>query len=413
MSINPNTSESDLKIGIEVFVEKKLYKKFLNKRIGLLCNQASVDKNFVPVYLIFKELFGDKFEVIFSPLHGIFAEKQANMIGSSDEVEPLTGVKVHSLYGPRLKPESEVLKKLDVVFVDLQDVGCRVYTFIWTLFLFMKECEKLKKEVIIFDRPNPVGDQIEGPILEEEFFSFVGMCKLPLRHGLTIGEIALYFQKKHFKNLKIKVVKMENYNRKYYFCDTGRNWVFTSPNMPTWETALFYPGMVLLEGTNISEGRGTTLPFQIFGAPYLKKLYTKEFITDFQEKFENFEVILRPVVFEPWFDKWKGKRCYGFQIHHKNFRKFKPVEFALTLLKEFKQNCEEFEFLPPPYEFEEKLKPIEILIGNKKVLDWINNRSKFDLQESLYYNLKNYLEEVKDILLYPQENFEDFSDGAE
>jgi uncharacterized protein YbbC (DUF1343 family) len=402
MNTCQNFPKSRVKTGLEVFLEKSLYKKFFGKKVGLLCNQASINTEFKPAFVIFKELFGKNFKVIFSPQHGLFSEKQANMIGSPDEVEPITQVKVHSLYGPRLEPEKEILDEVDVIFVDLQDVGCRVYTFIWTLYLLMKACEKQGKEVIILDRPNPIGKEVEGPLLEEKFFSFIGLYSLPLRHGLTIGETALLFQKNVFKNLEIKIIKMENYRKEYFFCDTGSVWIFPSPNVPTWKTTLFYPGMVLLEGTNLSEGRGTTLPFQLFGAPYLKKIYEK--LENFQKKFANFGVFLRPVIFEPWFDKWKGKRCYGFQIHLKNFRKFKPVEFALYLLKEIKETCEEFEFLPPPYEFEEKLKPIEILIGNKEVLNWLINGEKFDLQNSLYYNLKNYLEDVKQVKLYPSDD---------
>ena len=163
----------------------------------------------------YKRLFGKNFKVIFSPQHGLFSEKQANMIGSPDEVEPITQVKVHSLYGPRLEPEKEILDEVDVIFVDLQDVGCRVYTFIWTLYLLMKACEKQGKEVIILDRPNPIGKEVEGPLLEEKFFSFIGLYSLPLRHGLTIGETALLFQKNVFKNLEIKIIKMENYRKEY------------------------------------------------------------------------------------------------------------------------------------------------------------------------------------------------------
>ena len=385
--------------GLDRFFEEGLYKKYQGKKIALLCNQASVNYKFTPAFILFKKYFGKDFKIIFSPQHGLYSEKQANMIGSEDSIEPFTQTPIISLYGPRLKPEDGHLDEVDIVFIDLQDVGCRVYTYIWTLYLLMSVCEKKGKSLIILDRPNPIGSEVEGPVLEPEYFSFVGMNSLPLRHGLTLGELAILFKKRHFKNLKLEVIKIKGYRRNSLFGDLKRNWVFPSPNIPTWETALVYSGQVLLEGTNLSEGRGTTLPFFIFGAPFLNiKELKQRFDKIFNSEKDGF--ILRPLLFEPWFDKWKGEKCYGFQIHIVDFRKFKPVKTSLLILKTIRETYESFKFLKGPYEFEEKKRPIEILIGNKAIIDWLEGKAEIDLNVYLYYNLKNYLEEIQPFLLY-------------
>ncbi len=386
------------RLGIEVFFEKGLYGRYKKSRTALLTHQAALDSSFHLSFELFYQIFGERLIYLFSPQHGLFSEKQANMIGSPDEKEPLSGIPVVSLYGPRLEPDPEILKSLDVIFVDLQDVGCRVYTYIWTLFLLLKSASSAGKEVVVLDRPNPIGGAMEGPILEREFYSFVGLDSLPQRHGLTIGELALLFQRRHFPGLELRVIPMEGY-LKSLFPELKRPWILPSPNLPNFDSALAYPGMVLLEGTNLSEGRGTTLPFLIFGAPYLKIKAMRELL---EEAFpvKNWGVKLRPIAFEPTFDKWKGQRCYGFQIHLLDYSRFKPVEFALRLLKMIKDNYSNFEFLEIPYEFEERLKPIEILIGNRKVLQWLNGDINHPIEELLKENLDSFRKEVQAIFLY-------------
>jgi len=392
--------KNELLVGLEVFLLKEKYKDYKKAKVALLTHQGAVTRDFKLSYQIFYTLFGEKLLYLFSPQHGLFSEKQANMIGSPDEREPLYGIPVKSLYGPRLTPDPEDLKEIDVIFVDLQDVGCRVYTYIWTLYLLLSVAEILGKEVVILDRPNPLGDRVEGPLLERSYFSFVGLDRLPMRHGLTIGEIALYFQKRHFPNLSLKVISMENYQRDKIFPFYRRPWILPSPNLPTFECAYAYAGMVLLEGTNLSEGRGTTLPFLIFGAPYL---HFKETYSLLLESFplEDWGIRLRPLVFEPTFDKWKGKRCFGFQIMVEDYSLFRPVSFALNLLKLIKDTHKEFEFLEGPYEFEKDKKPIEILIGNQKVLNWIFGNEKESLDLLLKKELDLFLEEVNSLKLYP------------
>lgn len=387
--------------GIDRLFEENLYRNFVGYKIGLLCNQASTDRKFFPSFLNFRRYFKDDFKLILSPQHGLYSEKQANMIRSEDEVEVLTRVPVVSLYGPRLEPEENVLREIDILFVDLQEVGCRVYTYIWTLFLVLKRCEEKNKKVVILDRPNPIGGWIEGPILEKKFLSFVGLDLLPMRHGLTIGELACLFKKRHFRNLDLEVIPLKFYRKSLLWKDLDREWILPSPNVPCWKVALVYPGQVLLEGTNLSEGRGTTLPFLVFGAPYIDlekfmRLWEK---LDFSEKRYLY---LRPFIFEPTFDKWKRKRCFGFQVHVLDYRSYRPVKTSLLILKLIKENFKEFEFIPGPYEFEERLRPIDILVGNSSILKWLEGKEEIDLDFWLYYILESYVEEIKEITLYEQ-----------
>ncbi|MFN3406144.1 MAG: exo-beta-N-acetylmuramidase NamZ domain-containing protein [Caldimicrobium sp.] len=391
---------NDLKLGVEVFFEKECYsKKFKKAKIALLTHQAAVDKNLVLTYELFYKEFGDRLLYLFSPQHGLFSEKQANMDFSSDEIEPLFGLEVKSLYGERLAPERHDLEKVDVIFVDLVDVGCRVYTYIWTLFLTMKSCDEFRKEIVVCDRLNPLGRTLEGPILEKEFYSFVGLDSLPMRHGLTIGEVAKLFQKRHFPNLSLEVIPMENYNPYAMFPAFGSFWVPPSPNLPTFSTALVYPGMVLFEGTNLSEGRGTTLPFLTFGAPYLNFKKMAEFLKEhFPE--EAWGIKFKPTAFIPTFDKWKGEKCLGFQIFITNPILFKPVTFALKLMKFLYEECPSFEFLKIPYEFERVKRPIDILLGRKKILHWLEEGEEEDIDGLLSEGLEEFRREIEAIIIY-------------
>jgi uncharacterized protein YbbC (DUF1343 family) len=211
--------EESLKLGVETFLDEGYYKRYLNQFLALLTNQSACLKNLTPSYFALSEALGERLKFLFSPQHGFFAEKQANMVASNDEVEPFFGLRVVSLYGPRLKPEPKHLQGIDVVLVDLSDVGCRVYTYIWTMFLLMSACENLGVKVLVFDRPNPIGSQVEGPLLEKEYYSFVGLDSLPLRHGRTIGEIALLFKKRHFPRLELEVVPCRNYKKSQLWLD--------------------------------------------------------------------------------------------------------------------------------------------------------------------------------------------------
>ena len=369
----------------------------LGRKAGLLCHQASVTAEFLPAHVALKELLGRNLIRLFSPQHGLYGTAQANMIASEDLTDPLTGLPVISLYGPRLKPERAHLEDLDLILVDLWDVGCRVYTYLWTLYFLLEEAEKIGVEIVVLDRPNPLGGFLEGPLLSPEYFSFVGLCELPLRHGLTLGEAALLFKKRKKLSLPVRVVKVRGWRRDLLFTETGLTWVMPSPNMPAFETALVYPGQVLLEGTNLSEGRGTTRPFQLFGAPWLE---IKRVLKGL-EKLPLPGVALRPTAFKPVFDKWEGHICYGFEIHIQAPRLFLPVKTSLLLLRIIHEGHPEFAFRLPPYEFEENQFPIEIILGNRELADFILGKIEFEgLDFYLNRGLTEYRDEVASLEIY-------------
>lgn len=334
------------------------------RRLGLLCNQASTDRRFRHSRDLVAEKFPGRLTCLFSPQHGFFAEKQDNMKESDHGVDPTTGLAVFSLYGALRKPDKTMFDHLDVLLVDLMDVGTRVYTFLYTLAYCLEAAAEHGKEVIVLDRPNPVGGlAVEGNLLRPECASFVGLYPLPMRHGLTIGELALLINS-HLGarsiGASLKVIPMRGWQRRMYFRDTGLPWVFPSPNMPNPETALVYPGQVLWEGTNVSEGRGTTLPFELFGAPFI----------DHDELLVRVGAppgcTLRPVRFEPTSNKWAGKQCAGFQIHVTDRHNFRPYRTSLILLQTIMQLYEGlFQYAPPPYEYEYERLPLDLIIGDR------------------------------------------------
>ncbi len=382
----------NIKIGLEKILENSSWLK--GRQIGLLCHQASVTPEGYHARSILKEYYPKEFKIIFAPQHGLFGDKQANMISSSDFIDETTGLPVISLYGPRLKPKPEHLSEIDVLLIDLQDVGCRVYTYIWTMLLCMEACAKAGVEVIILDRPNPLGYQMEGPFLEEELVSFIGLVPLPLRHGLTIGELARYFLFKKKLDLSLQVIKIEGWHGEL-FPETKLPWIMPSPNMPSFWTALVYPGQVLLEGTNLSEGRGTTKPFEIFGAPYLKVQKILKMLKTIPG------VRWQEVAFIPVFDKWKGRLCYGLKIHVLNPYKYKPVFTSLAILKTIIHLHEEFSWRQPPYEFEWQHFPFDIIVGSQKIRKILKmDISLEELEKLCHENLETFQEEIKPFRLY-------------
>ena len=362
-----------IRTGIEKFcTEKPGWAR--DRKLGLLCNQASVDSNLVHSRILMDTAFPGQLKALFSPQHGLFSEKQDNMKESGHGIDPVLGIPVFSLYEKTRTPSPEQLGLIDILVIDLQDVGTRVYTYIWTLLLAMKACAKAGISVAVLDRPNPIGGlEVEGNLLDEKLYSFVGMAPIPMRHGLTIAELAFMFSETCITGLDLHVVKMNGWNRDMMFPETGLPWVLPSPNMPLFKTALVYPGQVLLEGTNMSEGRGTTRPFEIFGAPYLTPQDIMSEIGPIHG------AILREQFFEPTFNKWKGKRCGGFQIHVTEPQLFRPYRFTLSLIAAmFRTYPEEFEWSQPPYEYEYHKLPADLLIGNQKVRQAIEAGISYD-----------------------------------
>jgi uncharacterized protein YbbC (DUF1343 family) len=381
-------SSNGIQLGCEVLIEEAP-EWFFSQRLGLLANQASVDRSLTHTGSLISR-HGGNLACLFSPQHGFYAEKQANMQESVDNWDSSLRVPIFSLYGAVREPSYEMLEKIDILLVDLQDVGTRVYTFSTTMGLCMEAAARIGVRVVVLDRPNPInGESVEGNILCQDYRSFVGRYPLPMRHGLTMGELARYIVEQCHVRCDLEVVPMRGWRRENYACDTNRPWVFPSPNMPTWETALLYPGMVLFEGTNISEGRGTTLPFQIFGAPFIDNRK----LLDHLEKADLTGVIFRPICFEPVFDKWAGQTCYGFQIHVINQKEFQPYRLGLTLLQALYQIHEnDFAWLPPPYEYEWKKAPIDILLGDGTLRERIENG---DDMSSVEANWAKELEEYQ------------------
>jgi uncharacterized protein YbbC (DUF1343 family) len=283
-----------------------------NKRVGVVANPASVDGNFRHIVRAVAARPGATLAAIFGPQHGYRADVQDNMIETDHAKDPTRGVPVYSLYSETREPTADMLNGLDLLIIDLQDVGSRIYTFIYTMANCLRACSKHGVSVIVTDRPNPIGGvQIGGPMLVEGFESFVGQFPIPMRHGMTIGELARFFNEAFGIGADLTVVPMENWQRQMYYEDTGLPWVMPSPNVPTIDTAVVYPGTVLFEGTNISEGRGTTRPFELIGAPWIDA----EALVDTLATYELPGVHFRPVVFEPTFQKHAKRACGGCQIH--------------------------------------------------------------------------------------------------
>jgi uncharacterized protein YbbC (DUF1343 family) len=331
-------------------------------RFGLLMNQASVDWRFRYSCDLLAERLPGQLAAIFSPQHGLWCEEQANMIESPHgRYEPLD-LPVFSLYSETRQPTTEMLRGLECFVIDLQDVGTRVYTFAWTMLNCLRACAAEKIPVVVLDRPNPIGGEIvEGPLLEPEFLSFVGGATIPLRHGLTLGELALLLNAEQQLGAALTVVPMHGWRRSMLWPDTCRTWVAPSPNMPGFETALLYPGQVLLEGTNLSEGRGTTMPVEVVGAPFIDP---HDLIREL-ERCSHPGIALRPVRFVPTFDKWQGRTCGGLALHINQPHTVRSVALTLSIIASARKLYpRDFAWLPPPYEYEHEKMPIDILFGS-------------------------------------------------
>jgi uncharacterized protein YbbC (DUF1343 family) len=342
------------------------------KSIALLCNQASVSRELIhAVDLLLREQESSGFQLraVLGPQHGLHGHTQDNMVEWEGSYDPRTSIPIHSLYGEKREPTNEMLKGIDLLVVDLQDLGARYYTFIWTMDLCMRACERLGIGMLVLDRPNPIGGlQTEGPLLDESFTSFVGLRPLITRHAMTIAEIAKYLHDVYYPKLKLDAITMEGWSRSDYFDDLDLRWIPPSPNVPVVDTAVVYPGMCLFEGTNISEGRGTTRPFETFGAPWLKGWELSATLNDLALPGAKF----RAIQFQPTFQKHAGELCEGCFLHVVERRSFEPVLTAFAILRECaKMGGKNFEWKKPPYEYETEKRPIDILMGRPDLADLI------------------------------------------
>ncbi len=373
-------------------------KELFGSRIGLLSNSASIDSRFNHAKKLFQKRFPGSLKALYSPQHGFFAEKQDNMVESDHMIDPVSGIPVFSLYGETRMPTRAMLDPIDILVIDLQDVGTRVYTFIYTISYCLEAAKLFNRKVIVCDRPNPInGITTEGNCLSPEYASFVGRYPIPMRHGLTVGELAVLFNQRFGIGCDLEVIPMKGWKRRMSFYDTGLPWAPPSPNMPAPATAMVYPGQVLWEGTNISEGRGTTLPFELFGAPFIDVEKLKPYIS--KNSFPG--IALRETLFEPTSNKWQGSACKGFQIHVTDFSKYRPYITTLKLLGAIIANHPDFAWKKPPYEYEHKLAPIDLIIGDAKIRRLVENGSNLDEIERSWQNgLEDFIKTSRQYWLY-------------
>jgi uncharacterized protein YbbC (DUF1343 family) len=339
-------------------------RRLSGKKVGALLHAASVSASLRPTLSILEEMDASgqiRLSALFGPQHGFETTTQDNMIEWDGYRHSRLGIPVHSLYGEHREPTAAMLDGLEVILIDLMDVGARYYTFIWTMLLCLKAAERKGITVVVVDRPNPLnGIDVEGDPQHPDFLSFVGLHPLPVRHGGTIGELAKQFQSELFPGVDLEVLPMQGWNREEFYDRTGLPWVMPSPNMPTLYTAVVYPGMCLLEGTNLSEGRGTTRPFEFFGAPWIDG----DSLTSGLNGLDLPGVLFREVAFEPGFQKHAGSICRGCQLHVLDRTVFQPYRTGLELIRLIRDRYpDQFAWKEPPYEYEYKKLPIEILCG--------------------------------------------------
>src|SRR5687767_14537182 len=360
-SPDEQTTRTVVQTGLDVLIDDP--KPILGKTIGLVTNQSAVTADLRHSVSVLHSGRGWKLKTLFGPEHGIWGEAQ-DMAHVEHSTDPLTGLRVYSLYGDskaKLSPPVEALKNLDALVIDLQDIGSRYYTFIYTMALCMRAAASLGLKVVVLDRPNPIdGIHLEGNIRDEKYSSFVGMFPLPTRHGMTAGELARYFNARFHLNCDLEVVPMRGWKRWMWWGDTGLTWVIPSPNMPTVYSAAVYPGMCLIEGTNLSEGRGTTHPFEFYGAPWLNPFQ----LADELNSLDLPGVKFRPHYFMPQFQKHAGKVCGGVELHVTDRPSFEPYRTGLWCVKVARDlSGDKFDWRREEYEFEKDILAIDLLAG--------------------------------------------------
>jgi uncharacterized protein YbbC (DUF1343 family) len=370
-------------------------------RIGLLLHPASVDSAARPALASVRDAGRFRLERLFAPEHGLGGREQ-DMERVRSTNEPTTGLPVISLYGDTvdsLRPRVEDLETLDAVVCDLQDVGSRYYTFVYTLSYVMEAARGAGVAVVVLDRPNPLGGStLEGPVLEPVLASFVGRYPLPVRHGMTIGELARMFNEAFGIGCDLRVVEMAGWRRSMGFEETGLPWVPPSPNMPTLATARVYPGGCLIEGTNLSEGRGTTTPFELVGAPWLDGERLAAALRD--EDLDG--ALFRPATFRPMFQKHAGESCSGIQVIVNDPESFRPFAAYLTLIREARlQAADAFAWRTEAYEFETSRPAIDLLLGRSDLRPLLESGARLDTMHRLWEDdLERFRASRRPFLLY-------------
>ena len=350
---------SPVRLGSDVLLSSN---RLTGTRVGVVCNHASIDRGFLHVIDRVEMCEGVALAAIFGPQHGFRSDVQDNMVETPHGDDARRRVPVYSLYSETREPTAEMLRGVDALIVDLQDIGARIYTYIYTMANCMRAAARHGVPVIICDRPNPIGGTaVEGARLQSGWESFVGQFPIPMRHGMTIGELAVLFNDAFGIGASLEVVRMEGWVRDMYADATGLPWVMPSPNMPTLDTAIAYPGTVLFEGTMLSEGRGTTRPFELVGAPWIDA----ECFAGEMNGAALGGVYFRPAGFEPTFQKHAKQPCGGCQIHVTDRGAFQPVITGVALIDMFRRlEPGRFAWRQPPYEYEHDKMPIDILAGS-------------------------------------------------
>lgn len=385
-------------LGLEKLLNERL-DLLRGARVGLICNQASVDHEWRHAADLFRDQRDFRLTALFGPQHGIRGEVQDNMVETPHTFDPETRVPVYSLYSETREPTEQMLEDVDVLVFDMQDVGCRIYTFIYTLANCMRAAKRYGKRIVVCDRPNPIGGEaVAGTVLEPDYASFVGQFPIATRHGMTVCELARMFNEHWNIGCDLELVLMEGWGRELWLDEAGAPWVMPSPNMPTLETATVFPGTVHLEGTQLSEGRGTTRPFEIIGAPYIKAAeYTRQL-----EKIGFPGLHFRAANFQPTFQKHAGRTCGGAQLHVIERKRFEPVIAGIATVKvAYDLYKEQFRWKEPPYEYVYDKNPFDVIAGTPRVREAIERGDSLeDIEESWRADLDQFLNDRAKYLLY-------------
>jgi uncharacterized protein YbbC (DUF1343 family) len=387
-----------VKLGLETLLEAELH-PLRGARVGLICNQASVDHEFRHAADLLYEHPSVELRALFGPQHGIRGDVQDNMIETDHTVDRETGLPIHSLYSETREPTEGMLADLDVLVFDMQDVGCRIYTFAYTMANCMVAARKFRKKVIVCDRPNPInGVDVAGNVLEPEHASFVGQFPIPTRHGMTLGELARMFNEHFQLNCDLEVVKIEGWERSVWHDQTDAPWVMPSPNMPTLDSATVFPGTVHFEGTQLSEGRGTTRPFELIGAPYVE---AEEYARRLNE-LDLRGVFFRSCIFRPTFQKHGGTSCGGVQIHVTDRNVFEPVMAGVAMVKVAHDLYpKEFRWKEPPYEYVYDRNPFDVIAGTSSIRQAIEQGTAIeDIEKNWNEELDEFRRARETYLLY-------------
>jgi len=391
-------SKKSIKLGLErLLTDQKSLLKGL--KVGLICNQASVAHRFRHAADLFHEDPEIDLTTLFGPQHGIRGDVQDNMVETGHATDQVTGLPIYSLYSETRIPTGEMLAGVDALVCDLQDIGCRIYTFVYTMANCMIACKKYSKKMFVCDRPNPItGKYVEGNVLEPGHESFVGQYAVAARHGMTAGELALMFNDDFGIGCELEIVKMQGWNREDWYDDTDGPWVLPSPNIPVVDTTVVFPATVVFEGTQVSEGRGTTKPFELVGAPFIS---SKEY-ADAMNALGLPGVIFRAAEFLPTFQKHAGAGCRGVGLHITDRETFKPVRTGVVMVKVIHDLYGgELKWKEPPYEYVYDRNPFDVICGTDKIRNVIeNNGSLAELDAVLNNGLDEFLQMRKKHLVY-------------